>query len=144
VKATGLPVVVSLVTDGRGKLLSGETIAEGARVLRAAGPDALGINCVPAARLGSDLAILAEAAPGLPLSAYANLGLPADDRGWKFTEELAPDAYAGLARAWLGLGARVVGGCCGTTPDHTRALRGLLDAEAANAAQAMSIASPNE
>src|SRR5262245_52258132 len=84
-KQTGLPVVLSLVTDGEGRLLSGESIAAAAHALRPLGPDVLGINCIPAARLGGDLAILAAAAPGLPLSAYGNLGLPADDKGWKFS-----------------------------------------------------------
>jgi S-methylmethionine-dependent homocysteine/selenocysteine methylase len=125
-KAAGVPVVLSLVTDGEGKLLSGETIEAAARALRSLSPDALGINCVPAARLADDLARLAEAAAGVPLSAYGNLGLPADDRGWAFTEELSPEDYAGHARRWLALGARIVGGCCGTTAEHTRALRRLL------------------
>ena len=126
-KATGLPVVLSFVTDGAGKLLSQEAIGDAVRALRPLAPDVLGINCVPAARLAGDLEILASAAPGLPLSAYGNLGLPDESRGWAFTEELSPDEYAAHARRWLQLGARIVGGCCGTTPGHTRALRALLD-----------------
>ncbi len=126
-KATGLPVVLSLVTDGEGRLLSGETIEEAARALLPLRPDALGINCVPAARLAGDLERLAAAAPGVPLAAYGNLGLPADGKGWAFSEELSPEAYAEHARRWLDVGARIVGGCCGTTAEHTRALRKLLD-----------------
>jgi S-methylmethionine-dependent homocysteine/selenocysteine methylase len=125
-KATGLPFVVSLVTDGEGKLLSGEPIADAAAALEPLGPDALGINCVPATRLASDLGILAGALDGTYLSAYGNLGLPADGPGWSFTEELEPADYAEEARHWLELGARIVGGCCGTTPAHTRALRDAL------------------
>ena len=128
-KAAGVPTVVSFVTDGEGRLLSGETIETAAQTLLPESPDALGINCVPAARLAGDLERLASAAPGVPLVAYGNLGLPSDDRGWSFTEELAPEAYAAHARAWIALGARIVGGCCGTTPEHTRALRKLLDSE---------------
>ena len=133
-KATGLPVVLSLVTDGEGRLLSGERIADAARVLLSHAPEVLGINCVPAVRLAGDLALLAEAAPGMPLAAYGNLGLPADDKGWSFTEELSPEEYATHARRWLDLGARIVGGCCGTTPEHTRALRKLIDELAATPA----------
>ena len=134
-KATGLPFVASMVTDGNGQLLSGETIEDAVRALDPghSNPDAISINCVPAARLGHDLARLAAAAPGVPLAAYGNLGLPADDRGWAFTEELSPSEYAELARSWLALGARIVGGCCGTTPAHTAALRYVT-----------SIASPKE
>jgi methionine synthase I (cobalamin-dependent) len=126
-KATGLPVILSLVTDGEGKLLSGETIEAAARALLPLAPDALGINCVPAARLGADLEKLAAAAPGLALCAYGNLGLPDESRGWAFTEELAPEEYAAVAGRWIELGARIVGGCCGTTADHTRAVRPLVD-----------------
>lgn len=113
--ATGLPVVVSCVTDGAGRLLSGEPVEDFARALLALPrpPDALGINCVAAAALASDLARLAAAAPNTPLAAYGNT----------FSEAVAPEDYAALAAGWIALGARVVGGCCGTTAAHTRALR---------------------
>ena len=134
-KATGVPVVVSLVTDGSGRLLSGEPLGDAAAELLALAPDAVGINCVPAARLAGDLAVLAAAAPGLPLVAYGNLGLPADGPGWSFTEELAPEGYAAEAARWIALGARIVGGCCGTTGEHTRALRDAIQASAAQVAR---------
>jgi len=124
-KAAGVPVVVSLVTDGAGGLLSGEGIGAAAVALAALEPDAIGINCVAAARLAGDLAVLAAAVPGRPLAAYGNLGLPAEGPGWSFTEELEPQDYAREARRWIALGARIVGGCCGTTPAHTAALRGV-------------------
>lgn len=150
-KETGLPVVISLVTDGEGRLLSGEPIEAATEALEALEPDALGINCVPAARLAADLARVASAAGGRPLAAYGNLGLPAEGKGWAFTEELDPGAYAGLAREWVELGARIVGGCCGTTPAHTRALRSAIDGLASQASHAVpgenytiSIASPKE
>jgi S-methylmethionine-dependent homocysteine/selenocysteine methylase len=130
-REAGLPVVLVLVTDGDGNLLSGETIADAVRVLRPLQPDALGINCVPAARLSADLEILAAVAPALPLCAYGNLGLPDEGRGWAFTEDLAPEEYAfPHAQRWIELGARIVGGCCGTTPEHTRTLRAFLTAAA--------------
>ena len=122
-KATGLPFVASMVTDGAGRLLSGERIEDAVRALEPLDPDAISINCVPAGKLSGDLARLAAAAPGIPLAAYGNLGLPAGDHGWAFSEELSPSEYAGLARDWLARGARMVGGCCGTTPAHTAALR---------------------
>ena len=134
-KAAGVPVVVSLVTDGVGKLLSGETLAAAAAALLPLAPDAIGINCVPAARLAGDLAVLAAAAPGVPLAGYGNLGLPAEGSGWSFTEELAPEDYAAEAGRWIALGARIVGGCCGTTPEHTRATRAVCVAHDAFAGE---------
>jgi len=130
-RETGLPFVVSMVTDGSGRLLSGEPLSGAAEALLPIEPDALGINCVPAVKLAGDLAALTAAAPGRRLAAYGNLGLPAEGPGWKFTDELEPEDYAREAERWLGLPARIVGGCCGTTPAHTRALRALLDARPA-------------
>lgn len=116
--ATELPFVVSCATDGNGRLLSGEPVEDFARALLALPrpPDALGINCVAASALGPDLARLAAAAPRAPLAAYGNT----------FSEAVPPQAYAALAGGWTALGARLVGGCCGTTAAHTRALRSLL------------------
>ncbi len=115
---TGLPVVVSCVTDGRGRLLSGERVEDFARALLAlpSPPDALGINCVAAGDLAGDLARLAPAAPGVPLAAYGNT----------FAKAVAPEDYAVLAAAWVRCGARLAGGCCGTTAAHTRAVARLI------------------
>jgi S-methylmethionine-dependent homocysteine/selenocysteine methylase len=126
-KATGLPVIASMVTDGTGRLLSGELVEDAVRALEKIEPDAISVNCVPARRLAFDLSRLVDAAWDVPLGAYGNLGLPEDESGWRFTNELSPDAYAETARRWLALGARLIGGCCGTTPAHTAALRVLLD-----------------
>ena len=71
-------------------------------------------------------------AGGVPFGAYANgLGRPDDAQGWTFDAAtgsgagIGADAYAEAARRWIALGARWLGGCCGTTPDHVRALRAL-------------------
>jgi S-methylmethionine-dependent homocysteine/selenocysteine methylase len=126
-KATGLPVAVSLVTDGAGRLLSGEPIEIAAARLSALAPAAIGVNCVPTARVVFELDRLKSAAGKTPLIAYGNLGLPEDQKGWRFSEELSPEAYAEEAARWLALGARIAGGCCGTTPEHTRAVRRVID-----------------
>jgi 5-methyltetrahydrofolate--homocysteine methyltransferase len=112
--ATGLPVVVSCVTDGCGRLLSGEPVEDFARALLSlpAPPDSLGVNCVAARSLAGDLARLAEAAPGVPFAAYGNT----------FRDFVTPEDYAALAAEWVALGARLVGGCCGTTAAHTAAI----------------------
>ena len=126
--STDLPVIASMVTDGQGHLLSGEPIGDAASALLSLSPppDALGINCVPARKLGGDLARLAAAAPGVPLAAYGNTGRALDEGRGLFAEPIDPHAYAALARGWLGAGARIVGGCCGTSAAHTRAVARLL------------------
>jgi S-methylmethionine-dependent homocysteine/selenocysteine methylase len=129
-KETGLPVVASMVTDGQGRLLSGEPVDEAAREIAQIGPDVIAINCVPAKWLSGDLALVAPALPGLPLGAWGNLGPPSDAEETRFTAEVSPQQYAAFASDWLDLGAVLVGGCCGTTSAHTAAVRSLLDREA--------------
>jgi S-methylmethionine-dependent homocysteine/selenocysteine methylase len=126
--ATGIPVVACATTREDGALLSGEPLADAARALLdlPSPPVALGVNCVPARRLGASLALLAAAAPGVPLAAYGNTGLPVDEALGAFTEPIAPLDYAGLAFSWITVGARVVGGCCGTRAEHIAALAAAL------------------
>jgi len=125
-KATGLPVIASMITDGHGRLLSGEPIESALVALRGDRPDAFSINCVPARRLGADLRRLASAASPSPLAAYGNLGPPSDPEGLHFTEAIDPAEFARLALDWLEIGARMVGGCCGTTAAHTEAIASRL------------------
>jgi S-methylmethionine-dependent homocysteine/selenocysteine methylase len=127
-RETGLPVIVSFVTDGAGQLLSGEQVSDAAREIAALSTDAIGINCVPADRLADDLGLLAEAVGGIPLVAYGNLGPPVDPAGTRFVREIPPVEYGLLASGWLAQGARIVGGCCGTDPGHTAALAAMLRA----------------
>src|SRR6266542_2047063 len=126
-KSTGLPVVASMVTDGQGRLLSGESVEDAAREIAQIGPDVVGINCVPAARLAGDLALVRRTLPDWLMGAWGNLGPPSDDEKTRFAAEVSPDRYAEFARTWIALGARLVGGCCGTTPAHTAALRAMVD-----------------
>jgi S-methylmethionine-dependent homocysteine/selenocysteine methylase len=126
-RATGLPVIASMTTDGEGHLLSGEPIEEAVGSLVSLKLEAFSINCVAARSLSADLEHLARAAPGVPLAAYGNLGPPSGEDRTVFAETVSPEDYAALAREWLALGARIVGGCCGTTSAHTAALRELVD-----------------
>ena len=126
-KETGLPVVASMTTDGAGRLLSGESVEEAARAVEGLRPDVLAINCVPVRRMLADLRVLAEAVPSAPLGAYGNLGPPVGSGGTLFNDPVDPQDYASLAREWLAIGARIVGGCCGTTSAHTAAMRAMID-----------------
>lgn len=126
--ATGLPVVACATTGADGALLSGEPLADAARALLGlpSPPVALGVNCVPARRLGASLALLAAAAPAVPLAAYGNTGLPLDEAAGSFTEPTPPGEFAHVALDWVALGARLVGGCCGTGAGHVAALAARL------------------
>jgi homocysteine S-methyltransferase len=142
---TGLPVCVSFVVGPGGRppyeadsaqadeqmlLLSGESITDAVNAVQALEPDAILINCVPVHLIDTAFDTL-RAASRIPFGLYANVG-HADDRvGWVLTDDVRPDAYARRARCWRELGASIIGGCCGTSPDHITALARTLRAVAA-------------
>ena len=126
--AAALPAAVSFVCMEGARLLSGEPVAEAARAVRSLSPLAILVNCCPVDVATEALAALAPAAGGIPFGAYANgLGRADDAQGWTFETGtgVGAAAYAEAARGWLALGARWLGGCCGTTPEHVRSLRAL-------------------
>lgn len=94
-----------------------------------AAPDVVGINC--GAGPGPVVEALGWLEPlrarGIPLSALPNAGLPARVDG-RLLYSASPAYLASLLPAMLQQGVRLVGGCCGTTPEHIRALRAQLDA----------------
>lgn len=112
----GLPAWVGFVPDEQGKLFSGETLAEAEVALAPLGPDVLLVNCAPPDDSLAGLRELVAVRAG-PSGIYPHVGR-FDPPEWLFTDEYPPDRYLAEARRWLDLGARVIGGCCGTTPDH--------------------------
>jgi len=120
VRATGLPALVSFVCWRGATLLSGEPLADAARVAQGEGACAVLVNCLPPSNVAPCLEALA--AQPLPFGAYPNLGEPEDELGFRRSEELAPELFAENAARWVDSGARILGGCCGTTPAHLAAL----------------------
>ena len=124
-RATGLPVWVSFACDERARLLSGEPLADALADVARFEPALVGVNCLPPPHVAPALDVLR--ALGRPFAVYANLGAP-DDAGGR-THDATPDAFAAHARRWIDAGARAVGGCCGTTPAHVRAITDSIDAD---------------
>jgi homocysteine S-methyltransferase len=125
-----LPVVGSMTFDedlGAGDGSSPETVAA---ALVAAGVDALGVNCGsgPITSLEA-LARMAPTAGDRPLLVMPNAGLPSRVEG-TFVYAAGPAYFGDAMPAVLRAGARLVGGCCGTTPAHVAAMRQALDREA--------------
>ncbi|MFM7180145.1 MAG: homocysteine S-methyltransferase family protein [Verrucomicrobiales bacterium] len=117
---TGLPTWVSFVCDEQGKVLSGESVTQAAGKLMPLGVKALGVNCMPVHTLAKPLAELrAICGPGFPLIAYGNIGYVDDEQGWTNTDSTDPDSYLQHAKTWP---AQIIGGCCGSTPEHIRKL----------------------
>ncbi len=126
----GLDVLLSLCPRAPGHLLSGEPLEEAVPALVAAGgPRLRGIllNCAPPEVLEEVYPRFARLAGGLPTGLYAHLGEPDEVTGWKMPERHEPDRYAAWMARRIGEGARLIGGCCGTTPDHVAALAAILE-----------------
>lgn len=122
--ATGLPAWVSFVCDGEGRILSGESVSMAAERLMPLGVKALGVNCGPAHTLARPLSALrAVCGRDFPLIAYGNIGHADEKDGWINTDAMDPERYLQYAQTWP---AQIVGGCCGTTPEHIRKLRDRL------------------
>jgi hypothetical protein len=103
----------------------GDLFGRAARSFEELGVEALLINCLPPDHVEGMLPWLRDFTD-LPLGVYPNLGY-FSDFGWRFDERVGPEEYAELAAHWREQGAQIVGGCCGTSPEHLRALRSSLD-----------------
>jgi len=121
--ATGLPVWLALTPGPTGDLLGDDAIVACARSAIAAGAAAVLVNCGRPARLTTAIGALHSA--GVPTGGYGNVGEPCSQQGWRSEGDSAPAAYAEAVAGWIHLGARIVGGCCGTTPEHIAALARL-------------------
>lgn len=118
-REAGAEVWVSFVCWEGDRLLSGEPLAEALEAVAPLDPVLAGVNCLPPRAVPACLPALRAA--GRPFGVYANLGAPRED-GEGRTDDAAPAAFAAAAAAWVEAGARAVGGCCGTTPSHLRAV----------------------
>lgn len=130
VTATGLPVWVSFRRGHEAmSRADGEAVPDpdpGAFAAALGRLERLGVrsilvNCVPTSSIRETVTSL-RSSTSLPVGCYPNLG-HGTGAGWEFDAEVGPGEYARLARTWVDAGARVIGGCCGVTPEHVAALR---------------------
>lgn len=122
-----LPVVAEVTLGNDGVTADGARPADVARTLAKLGVDVAGVNCsLGPARLIDFLTEMHEAEPGLRLSAMPNAGLPyrAGDR---MVYPSMPHYFAERVPQFTSAGVTLLGGCCGTTPAHTQAMRAALD-----------------
>ena len=131
-----LPLVISgTVTDASGRILSGQTVTAFWYSVRHARPLAVGLNCaLGAALMRPYLQELARAAPDTFISCYPNAGLPNPMSETGFDE--TPEVTSRLLRDFAAEGlVNIVGGCCGTTPEHILAIRQAVQPLAARSLQ---------
>jgi homocysteine S-methyltransferase len=121
-----LPVVASMTYAQDGLTLGGQAPVEVAERLRNAGVDVLGINCtVGPAQTLETLQLMHRVAPEMQFSVMANAGFPERVEG-RFYYPSSPEYFARHVPLFLAHNARLIGGCCGTTPMHIRAMHDAL------------------
>jgi homocysteine S-methyltransferase len=123
-----LPIIAQLTFDEDAQTLAGVSAHEAIERLKDVGVAAVGANCGvgPAAALAA-VADMAQRGDGLALSAQPNVGLPSRSGGRLVYPNATPDYFAEFAAQARDLGARIIGGCCGTTPAQIAAIREALE-----------------
>jgi homocysteine S-methyltransferase len=139
--APELSVLVMVTVDDEGNCLDGASPEQAAALLTEWGADAIGVNCStgPTTVLTA-IEAMRRASP-LPLAAMPNAGLPRAVEG-RNIYLISPEYMASFARKAIAAGVQIVGGCCGTTPNHIRAMRSAMRAIDAQALVESSGASP--
>jgi 5-methyltetrahydrofolate--homocysteine methyltransferase len=128
--APGVPVMATMTFEPspRGYFtVMGVSVEKAVAGLEAAGADVVGSNCGTGIDDMISIARVMARSTRLPLVIQPNAGLPRSLDGRVVYDE-TPEAMAGRVPELLSLGVVVVGGCCGTTPDHIRAIRRAVDA----------------
>ena len=131
---TDLPIVAQMTTEEDGNSLDGTPPEEFGPALDARGATVIGVNCsVGPAPMLETIERLARATPRT-LSAQPNAGRPRDIEG-RNIYLCSPEYMASYARRFIQRGVRLVGGCCGTTPEHIRQIRLAVNAQEPGAAR---------
>jgi homocysteine S-methyltransferase len=116
---SGLPIVAQMTVEEDGNSLDGTPPEQFVPVLVGRGADLVGVNCgIGPASMFEAIERMASIAPGR-FSAQPNAGRPRDVEGRNIYLS-SPEYMASYARRFVGHGVRLVGGCCGTTPEHIR------------------------
>jgi methionine synthase / methylenetetrahydrofolate reductase(NADPH) len=126
--ASSLPIVAQLTFDEDAETLAGVSARQAVDQLRSLGVTAVGANCGvgPQAALAA-LAEMSERANGVPLTAQPNVGLPSRSGGRIIYPNATPDYFSEFAAQARNLGARIIGGCCGTTPAQIAAIKAAVE-----------------
>lgn len=132
-----LPIVAQMAFSDEGTTRGGDDPTAVARVLRELGADVVGLNCVvgPADALDIVSAMRESAGPGY-YAAQPNAGLPRRV-GDRFIYVSTPEYVADYARRCMQAGVTLIGGCCGSTPEHIAAMRAAMNAYAPDVSAAV-------
>ncbi len=121
-----LPVICTMTVTPTGKTIYGFDIIEAVQVLQENGASAVGINCSPGPDQLEDVVRRMKEVARIPIIAKPNAGLPTTDAEGNSVYEMDAAAFAGHMKRLIDAGARIVGGCCGTTPEYIRKLKEII------------------
>jgi len=123
-----IPIVVQMTFTRDDKTMLGYPPDAIATNLAALDVDAVGINCSGGpAQVLRLIGVVRKLAPDIPISAAPNAGWPEQIQGGRVMYPATPDYFGDYARAFVSAGVNLIGGCCGTTSAHIKAMRQALD-----------------
>jgi len=122
------PVIAQATFTDTCRTVYDDTPEDALEVIKSAGADVAGVNCSIGPRDTLEvLKRMASAGSGIPLSAQPNAGVPRLIEG-RYIYLTTPEYMAEYARRFIQNGASIIGGCCGTTPEHIKAMRSAVRA----------------
>ena len=121
-----LPVLVSLTFEANGRTLFGTDAKTAAIVMESLGAAAVGVNCSTGPMKMADIIAEMAGVCSIPIIAKPNAGLPQTDSQGNTVYSMTPSEFAEEMAVLIEKGASILGGCCGTTPEHIKALQELI------------------
>lgn len=125
-----LPVMVTMTFEADGRALYGTDVLTAAITLESLGADAFGVNCSTGPAQMIPMFEKIQSAVKIPLIAKPNAGMPTLDDAGNTVYGLGCEEFAKEVKMLWERGASILGGCCGTTPEHIRAMISLMKEEA--------------
>ena len=116
-----LPVITSMIFDEKGRLLTGGDVKSAVAMVEGLGVDVIGINCGLGPKQMLELVKELRTCTSLPILVMPNAGLPESVDG-KTVYNVSPEAFAQDMEEIAKIGVSYLGGCCGTTPEHIKAM----------------------
>ncbi len=124
-KATGMEVIVSFTCKKDGTLYGGEQLTNAVTTVATLQPTMFSLNCISPRYLTPLIhqlkSVIRNLQSPIPFAVYGNIGKP-EVREGKMIRDVDETEYARFALEWKNLGASIIGGCCGTTPEYIRRL----------------------
>lgn len=122
---TDLPIIAQMTFTDEGVTLTGKSPEYIGRFLESSDADVIGVNCSVGPQGMLEVICRLARVVNKPVSAMPNAGMPRLVDG-RFVYAATPEYFASVVGAFIANGVRIVGGCCGTTPDHIKAMSTVL------------------